>query len=135
MRDFHTARHYFMRIARQVWARDPANPRQYVSSKEDKPPTAGYAALAAGYLGRMFLRGEGVRQDAAMARMWFERGVEYGEKESHNGLGIIWRDGLVDGKKDLKKALAHFTAAANQDHAEAQVHLGKYYFGKSIFPR
>lgn len=78
----------------------------------------------------MFLRGEGVKQDPAMARMWFERGAEYGEKECHNGLGIIWRDGLVDGKKDMKKALSHFTAAASQDLAEAQVALGKYYFGK-----
>ena len=121
-----------MRIARQVWQRDPPNPRQYQTSKE-KPPSAGYAALAAGYLGRMFLRGEGVKQDAAMAKMWFERGAEYGEKESHNGLGIIWRDGLVDGKKDLKKALTYFAAAAGQDHAEAQVHLGKYHFSMCSF--
>ncbi|KIP02284.1 hypothetical protein PHLGIDRAFT_79348 [Phlebiopsis gigantea 11061_1 CR5-6] len=128
VRDFHTARHYFLRIARQVWQRDPPNPRQYQTPKEKNPPSAGYAALAAGYLGRMFLRGEGVKQDAAMAKMWFERGAEYGEKESHNGLGIIWRDGLVDGKKDLKKALTYFTAAAAQDHAEAQVHLGKHHF-------
>lgn len=78
----------------------------------------------------MWLRGEGVAQDAAMAKMWFERGAEYGEKESHNGLGIIWRDGLVDGRKDVKKALQHFGVAANQELAEAQVHLGRYYYGK-----
>ena len=49
----------------------------------------------------------------------------------HNGLGIIWRDGLVDGKKDMKKALAHFGAAANQELAEAQVNLGKYAYCES----
>jgi SEL1 protein len=121
--------HYFLRIARQVWPRDPANPREpQKSSKESGAPHSGYAALAAGYLGRMFLRGEGVKQDAVMAKMWFDRGAEYGEKESHNGLGIIWRDGLVDGKKDLKKAMSHFQAAASQELAEAQVQLGKYYY-------
>ena len=82
-------------------------------------------------LGRMFLRGEGVKQDFNMAKMWFERGAEYGEKESHNGLGIILRDGLVDGKKDLKAAVAHFMIAANQELAEAQVNLGKYQYCKS----
>ena len=84
--------------------------------------------MAAGYLGRMYLRGEGVKQDPVIAKMWFERGAEYGEKESLNGLGIIWRDGLVDSKKDLKKALGYFGAAANQELAEAQVNLGKYHY-------
>lgn len=128
-RDFHRARHYFLRIARQVWPSDPANPRHIQhASKEDSPPTAGYASLAAGYLGRMYLRGEGVKQDTILARMWFERGADYSDKESHNGLGIIWRDGLVDGKVDIKKALAHFGAAASQDLAEAHVQLGKYHW-------
>lgn len=77
----------------------------------------------------MYLRGEGVKQDVVLAKMWFERGADYGEKESHNGLGIIWRDGLVDGKKDMKKALVHFAAAAQQEVAEAQVNLGKAHFG------
>ena len=79
----------------------------------------------------MYLRGEGVKQDPVMAKMWFERGAEYNEKECHNGLGIIWRDGLVDGKKDIKKAIAHFSAAATQELAEAQVNIGKYHYGKS----
>ncbi|KAI0783062.1 HCP-like protein [Abortiporus biennis] len=127
--DYHKARHYFTRIARTIWPSDPANPRQaQAPSKADNPPGAGYAALSAGYLGRMYLRGEGVRQDAAMAKMWFERGAVYGEKECHNGLGIIWRDGLVDGKKDMKKALTHFGTAATQELAEALVHLGKYHY-------
>lgn len=130
-RDFHRARYYFLRIARQIWPRDPPNPRQPDRpSKEDAPLSVGYAALAAGYLGRMYLRGEGVKQDFAMAKMWFERGADYGEKESQNGLGIIWRDGLVDNKRDLKKALSYFAAASTQELAEAQVNLGKYHYGE-----
>lgn len=121
-----------MRIARQVWPRDNPNSKQQAASKESTPTQMGYATLAAGYLGRMYLRGEGVKQDPVMAKMWFERGADYGEKESHNGLGIIWRDGLVDGKKDIQKALSYFGAAANQELAEAQVNLGKYYYCKSL---
>lgn len=132
-RDYARARHYFLHIARQVWPRDPPNSAQVQASTRDETTQAGYAALAAGYLGRMYLRGEGVKQDAALAKMWFERGAEFGEKECHNGLGIIWRDGLVEGRKDMKKAHNHFSAAATQDLAEAQVNLGKYHYSRGEY--
>lgn len=98
--------------------------------REENPTLAAYAALAAGYLGRMYLRGEGVKADAATAQMWFQRGVDLNEKESFNGLAIILRDGLVDGRKDSKKAMKYLTAAANQELAEASVNLGKMYYGE-----
>ncbi|KAH9050948.1 hypothetical protein EDB83DRAFT_2317047 [Lactarius deliciosus] len=81
--------------------------------KRDENGPVGLAAPAAGYLGRMFLRGEGVRVDLKLAKMWFERGAAYGDRECHNGLGIMWRDGLV---------------AAGQDLAEAQLNLGKHHY-------
>ncbi|KAH9922080.1 HCP-like protein [Fomitopsis serialis] len=127
-RDFARARYYFMRIARQVWSRDHGRDTSSATIREENPTLAAYGALAAGYLGRMYLRGEGVQADAATARMWFERGADFNEKESHNGLGIIWRDGLVEGKKDAKKAMNHFTIAAGQELAEAAVNLGKMYY-------
>lgn len=80
----------------------------------------------------MYLRGEGVKADVSVAKMWFERGAAHGEKECNNGLGIIWRDGLLDGKKDMKKALLYFGAAASQELAEAQVNIGKYHYGKVL---
>lgn len=101
-------------------------------SKDENPMHTGYAALSAGYLGRMYLRGEGVKQDPVLAKLWFERGIDHGDKESHNGLGIIWRDGLVDGKKDMKKALAHFGVAATHELAEAHVNIGKYHYGELL---
>ncbi|KAF5380549.1 hypothetical protein D9615_004708 [Tricholomella constricta] len=130
-RNYAYARHYFQQIARQVWPRDPSNPLQHKSIplKDDGP--VGYAAASAGYLGRMYLRGEGVQADFAIAKMWFERGAEHGDRECHNGLGIIHRDGLVHGMRaDIKKALKHFGAAAEQELAEAHVNLGKYHFGR-----
>lgn len=96
---------------------------------KEEQGVVGHAAAACAYLGKMYLRGEGVKADVRAARMWFMRGAEAGEKESHNGLGIIYRDGLYDGKPDLKKAIAYFGAAAGQDLAEAQVNLGKLYYG------
>ncbi|OBZ69692.1 Protein sel-1 1 [Grifola frondosa] len=120
-RDFRRAQYYFRSIARQVWPRDPANPRQpQPQTKEEGSAQVGTDVSSWG----------GCEQDPVMAKMWFERGAEYGEKECHNGLGIIWRDGLVDGHKDIKKALAHFGVAATQELAEAQVHLGKYHYGR-----
>ncbi|KDQ55097.1 hypothetical protein JAAARDRAFT_195973 [Jaapia argillacea MUCL 33604] len=146
-RDFARARYYFLRIARQIWPKDPINPLTYSPSKdrdatnhakdggEDGP--VGYAAAAAGYLGRMYLRGEGVGRDVGVAKMWFERGAEFGDKECHNALGVMWRDGLIPGgdgreggkgRVDEKRALIHFDVAAGQELAEAQVNRGKYHY-------
>ncbi|EPT02547.1 hypothetical protein FOMPIDRAFT_1143800 [Fomitopsis schrenkii] len=127
-RDFARARYYFLRIARQVWPRDPVREPSPANLREENPTLAAYAALAAGYLGRMYLRGEGVKADTATAQMWFQRGADLNEKESFNGLGIILRDGLVDGRKDVKKAMKYFTAAAGQELAEAAVNLGKMHY-------
>lgn len=124
-RNYARAFHYFLQIARQVWPHDPPHA---VQSKEDRKPV-GYAAASAGYLGRMYLRGEGVKTDYAIAKMWFERGADQGDRECHNGLGIMYRDGLGV-KSSAQLALVHFTAAAGQDLAEAQVNLGKHHYSE-----
>lgn len=91
----------------------------------------GHAAASAAYLGRMYLRGEGVKADPVMAKAWFERGAEQGDRECLNGLGIMYRDGLIPGvKADMTLALSHFNAAAGQELAEAQVNIGKYHFSE-----
>ncbi|KAH7915088.1 hypothetical protein BJ138DRAFT_1078221 [Hygrophoropsis aurantiaca] len=128
--DFRQAHAYFLQIARQAWPRDPPNPLTHNTPgyKADGASQPGLAVRSAAYLGRMYLRGEGVKADAATAMMWFERGAEFDERECHNGLGILWRDGLVPGRKDPAKALAHFHHAAGQELAEAQVNMGKYHY-------
>ncbi|KAG8849983.1 ERAD-associated protein [Tulasnella sp. 330] len=128
-RDFHKARIYFVSITKLVW---PTNniKAPLVNKKEVDEHVGVTGAIAAGYLGRMYLRGEGVKKDAKIAKMWFERGAEYGDRESQQGLALIYRDGLIDAKPDLGKAVAYFTAAAGQDLAEAQVQLGKYHYGE-----
>ncbi|KAG9008956.1 ERAD-associated protein [Tulasnella sp. JGI-2019a] len=126
-RDFYKARVYFVSITKLVW---PTNniKAPLVNKKEVDEHVGVTGAIAAGYLGRMYLRGEGVKKDAKIAKMWFERGAEYGDRESQQGLGLIYRDGLIDGKQDMTKAILYFTAAAGQDLAEAQVQLGKYHY-------
>ncbi|KIJ15498.1 hypothetical protein PAXINDRAFT_114636 [Paxillus involutus ATCC 200175] len=130
--DFRLAQSYFLKIARQFWPRDPANPLQHNSPtyRAEDETQAGWAPKSAGYLGRMYMRGEGVKQDFEMAMMWFERGAEYSDRECYNGLGILWRDGLVKGRQDVRKALAFFSHAAGQELAEAYVSLGKHYYGR-----
>ena len=80
----------------------------------------------------MDLGGEGVRADLKLAKMWFERGATYGGKKCHNGLGIIWHDGLIDGRKDSKSAFIHFALAAGQDLADAQVNPGEHHYDEYI---
>ncbi|KAB5589505.1 MMS2 protein [Ceratobasidium theobromae] len=134
-RDYWRAGKYFRSVARKVWLRDSLiNP---LSGKKELPKeelvVASHAAVACAYLGKMYLRGEGVKADVRVARMWFMRGAELSEKESHNGLGIIYRDGLLDGKPDLKKAATYFALAAGQDLPEAQVNCGKIYYERKDY--
>lgn len=72
-----------------------------------------------------------MKADYALAKAWFDRGAEHGDREAHNGLGIIYRDGLGV-RSDMAKASAHFNAAAGQELAEAQVNIGKYHYCKFV---
>ncbi|CAE6466148.1 unnamed protein product [Rhizoctonia solani] len=134
-RDYWRALKYFRAVARKVWLRDSlTNP--LLGRKEltkDEQGVVAHTAVACAYLGKMYLRGEGVKPDARLARMWFMRGAEFGEKESHNGLGIIYRDGLLDGKPDIKKASQYFAAAAGQDLSDAQVNYGKIHYERKDY--
>ncbi|KDE09601.1 hypothetical protein MVLG_00009 [Microbotryum lychnidis-dioicae p1A1 Lamole] len=149
-RNFRAASQWFLRVTSTVWATDgkeaTRNPETkvrdapqliYEATKDPKKSTADdhtamVGGLAAGYLGRMYLRGEGATANYAKAFLWFSRGASRGDRESNNGLGIMYRDGLGV-KRDLKKATLYFGAAAQQDLAEAQVNLGKYHFGMGEF--
>jgi SEL1 protein len=48
-----------------------------------------------------------------------------GEKEGHNLLGIMYRDGLGV-PMNIGSAKAYFQAAAQMELAEAKIHLGKF---------
>jgi SEL1 protein len=115
-RDLRLAKQYFLEVARHSWPK--GKPKAEVSASTEKN-----AAQAAGFLGRMFLRGEGVQQDFDVAQVWFKRGTANGDALSQYSLGIMYLNGLSV-RSDPIKAAEYFAAAADQDLASAQVRLG-----------
>jgi SEL1 protein len=119
-RNLKSAKWYFMKVAKLYWQRDG----RIIGS--DRPQLEKIATKAAGYLGRMFLRGEGVEQSYEKAQIWFKRGIESGDAGSQYGMGLMYLDGL-DVPRNTIKAQELFKAAADQDYAPAQVSLGALY--------
>ena len=118
-RNLKTARAYFMTVARKYWQKDG-------SIRAEDQGIAKIASKAAGYIGRMFLRGEGMEQSFDKALTWFKRGVANGDALCQFHLGMMHLQGLGV-RKDAMLAADYFKEAANQDFASAQVHLGQLY--------
>ena len=116
-RDLKLAKKYFLNIARLYWT-ESGKVKKDVSQETER-----YASRAAGYLGRMFLRGEGMEQSYSKARIWFTRSIANGDALSQYSLGLMHLHGLGV-PKDVTKAAEFFAAAADQDLAVAQTHLG-----------
>lgn len=118
-RSLKTARAYFMMIARKYWQKDG-------SIKEEDQGIAKIASKAAGYIGRMFLRGEGMEQSFEKAMTWFKRGVANGDALCQYELGLMHLQGLGV-RNDAVLAADYFKEAANQDFASAQVNMGQLF--------
>lgn len=116
-RNLPEAKRRFLEIARLFWTKE-GRVRSNVSPEVEK-----LAPRAAGYLGRMFLRGEGMPQSFPIARTWFKRGVEHGDGLSQYSLGLMYLDGL-DVPKNPVKAAELFKAAADKGLSVAQVRIG-----------
>lgn len=118
-RSLKTARAYFMTVARKYWQKDG-------SIKEEDQGIAKLASKAAGYLGRMFLRGEGMEQSFEKALTWFRRGLANGDALCQYELGLMHLQGLGV-RKDAVLAADYFKEAGNQDFASAQVNVGQLF--------
>jgi len=116
-RDLRVAKQYFLDVARRHWPKD-GKPKSDVPAGTEK-----LASKAAGYLGRMFLRGEGMEQSFQLAQTWFKRGISNGDALSQYSMGLMYLHGYGV-PKDPIKAADYFAAAADQDLASAQVQLG-----------
>lgn len=119
--DFALARRYFLSVARKYWRKDGT-----VLDIKDNPAIEKYAARAAGCLGRLYLRGEGVDTDYTKALEWFKRGITAGDASSQYGLGLMYLEGLGV-SKDVSKASDLLSAAAKQNQPGAQVQLAHLY--------
>jgi SEL1 protein len=117
MRDLPAAKKRFLELARMYWTKDG-------KIKPNVPATTErLAAKAAGYLGRMFLRGEGMPQSFDIAKTWFKRGIEHGDALSQYSMGLMYLNGFGV-PVNAVRAAELFAAAADQDLAVAQVRLG-----------
>lgn len=116
-RNMKQAKWYFMKVAKLYWRRDG----QIIET--DKHGLERMATKAAGYLGRMFLRGDGVDQSFEKAHTWFQRGIGGGDAGSQYGLGLMHLEGLGL-PKNIIKAREYFKASADQDYAPSQVAIG-----------
>ncbi|KAK5171201.1 ERAD-associated protein [Saxophila tyrrhenica] len=116
-RDLKLAKKYFKSLARLYWAENGKVLKDVPLSTEK------LATKAAGYLGRMFLRGEGMEQSFSKARIWFTRALSNGDALSQYSLGIMHLHGLGV-PQDVAKAAEFLSAAADQDLAVAQTNLG-----------
>jgi SEL1 protein len=126
-RDLPAAKKRFLELARMYWDKN-GKTKQGVS-----PLTEKLAAKAAGYLGRMFLRGEGMPQSFDIARTWFRRGIEHGDALSQYSMGIMYLKGLGVPENPVKAAEL-FGAAADDDLAVAQVRLGALFLDQGDVP-
>ncbi|KAL7620222.1 ERAD-associated protein [Parahypoxylon ruwenzoriense] len=117
-RNVDLARRYFATVATTYWRAKDGR-----AVDQPKPQLEKYASKAAGYIGRMWLRGEGVKQDFRNAQKWFERGIRHGDAQSQWGLGIMNLHGLGM-PKNVSKATELFKASADQDFSLSHVALG-----------
>ena len=77
-------------------------------------------------LGELYASGQGVPQDYAKTRQWWERAAAQGHAEAQNSLGLMYAQGQVVPEDDVK-ARQWFEQAAAQGHAKAQFVLGLIY--------
>ncbi|KAI8364186.1 hypothetical protein BD560DRAFT_333495 [Blakeslea trispora] len=117
-RNFEEALVFFGQIVDKI----PANGK--IPSKNGKA-----IGQAAGYLGLMHWRGEGVAVNPKVAHGWFEIGKRLGDSTSQNALGMMYLDGIVV-PKNREKAIELFKKAADQENPHAQVNLAIEYAQK-----
>ncbi|KAI1487999.1 hypothetical protein F5X96DRAFT_647558 [Biscogniauxia mediterranea] len=117
-RDVDLARKYFLGVTTKYWRLKDGR-----IVDQPKPQLEKFASKAAGYIGRMWLRGEGVKQDFKNAQRWFERGIKHGDAQSQWGLGLMYLHGYGV-PKNIPRATELFKASADQDFSLAHVALG-----------
>lgn len=116
-RNYRKAQRQFMKVAKAYWGKDgKVNPKAPKGIER-------LAGKAAAYIGRMFLRGEGMEQNFEKAQTWLKRGVSNGDSFAQYHMGLMYRDGLGV-PKDGVRAGTYLKAAAEQSLPLAQSALG-----------
>ncbi|KPI37094.1 uncharacterized protein AB675_3659 [Cyphellophora attinorum] len=116
-RNLRAARRQFAKVAGMYWGKDGK-----INAKAPEN-TEKWAGKAAAYIGRMFLRGEGMEQNFESAITWFDRGISNGDPYAQYHKGLMYRDGLGV-PQDGARAGNFLKASAEQGFALAQSALG-----------
>lgn len=116
-RNLRRAMRYFKVVAKKYWNKDGSiNPNAQAGL--DK-----LASKAAGHIGLMYLRGEGVEQHYPTALTWFRRGVANGDSLCQHWMGLVYLHGYGV-PQDGYRASEYFKAAADQDLPASESRLG-----------
>lgn len=116
-RNFKKAMKYFRAVTKRYWYTDGS----FVPNPS--PGLDKLAAKAAGHIGLMYLRGEGVEQHLGQALTWFRRGVKNGDALCQHEMGLMYLHGYGV-PQDAYKAASYFKTAAEQDVPAAETRLG-----------
>lgn len=116
-RSFKKAMKYFQTVTKRYWNTDGT----FVPNPS--PGLDKLAAKAAGHIGLMYLRGEGVKQNLGKALIWFRRGVKNGDALCQHEMGLMYLHGYGV-PQDAYKAASYFKSAADQDIPAAETRLG-----------
>ncbi|KAJ2047195.1 ERAD-associated protein [Coemansia sp. S16] len=112
--DFGMARRYLADIVGRLFTRQ-GELRKGLAQAE-----ASTAAQAAGMLGIMSWRGEGLAADPAAALRWLSVGASMGHASSLNALGLMYQSG-EQVPRDAERATELFKQAAEKQHQGGQV--------------
>jgi SEL1 protein len=116
-RNFRKAMKYFKLVAKRYWTRGGTILTSHPLGIEK------IASKAAGHIGLMYLRGEGVEQNFGTALTWFKRGVVNGDPLCQHEIGLMYLHGYGV-PHDAFKASTYFKAASEQDFPAAETRLG-----------
>lgn len=116
-RSYRRAMKYFKLVTKRYWNKDGSvNPNHSMGVNK-------LAAKAAGHIGMMYLRGEGVEQNFATALTWFKRGLANGDSLCQHEIGLMYLHGYGV-TQDAYRASTYFKAAAEQDFPASETRLG-----------
>jgi SEL1 protein len=126
-RSFKKAMKYFKQVAKRYWMKDGTVQANHPLGIEK------LAAKSAGYIGMMYLRGEGVEQNFVTAMIWFKRGVANGDALCQHETGLMYLHGYGV-PQDAFKAAAYFKAASELDFPASETRLGALFLDQGDVP-
>ena len=90
---------------------------------------------AQSFLGAYYAEGTGTDYNTEEAIKWFKKAAELGEPKSQINLGLMYKNGTLNGtpkEKDPEKALFWIEKAVGQGDSDAQAILGSWYYEGTV---